>query len=412
MRQHRNGGRRTAHLGAVAAVALGVVAGATGTITASAAGRTPTAATTPADCELAQGVSDDEIVFGTSQPLSGQLAVLGNSAVAALEAWAETVNDGGGIHGRSIRIVAQDDEYSPESAVANAQFLTDREQVFAVLGSTGSATSSAAMPVVTEAGVPFLFPYALGTDITDPVNPLAFSVATPAFFQTQALSDYFADGAPFDDMQVGLLTINSPDGVSTVEGFKAGAGADLLVAEQTYERESASFVPQLLAFDDAGVTDLYFGGADTQFAKILQEADESGLEFRVWGSSGTVTNTPFELTPDLVEGQYASHFLTLPTSDLPGPTAYRDALAAHDEGATPDTTGLLAWVGAVVTEQALRDAGPCLTVDAFVGAMEALTEFDVGGSMPPISFSPDNHLGNQDVLIFQAQDGEWVQIDP
>ena len=60
------------------------------------------------ECELARGVTEDKILFGSSQPMTGNLAALGEQAVLAMEVTRDRINEGGGINGRMIEFIVQD----------------------------------------------------------------------------------------------------------------------------------------------------------------------------------------------------------------------------------------------------------------------------------------------------------------
>ncbi len=109
-------------------------------------------------CPAMRGVTDTEIKIGTSQPLSGSAASIGKSHLTAQEAFVERLNARGGVWGRKVKLVTQDDGFVPERAVANTQFLIDREQVAAIWGNVGTAPSVASMVITEAAKVPFLFP--------------------------------------------------------------------------------------------------------------------------------------------------------------------------------------------------------------------------------------------------------------
>lgn len=368
----------------------------------------------PADsCPENRGVTDTSIKFGSSQPLTGNLAALGADATFALELTVERINSGGGINGRMLEIVVQDDEYNPERTTANSQFFIDREEVFGIWGSIGSAPLVAAIPLHDEAGVLTLFPWAQDLSLYDvDAHPLFFSVNPSAYAQTLAFSDYLINESIDANPKVGLFTINSVDGEQTVQGFKDGLAGEFLAAEQTYERDTTTVAPQVIAFQEAGVTDVYVGSGDATFAQFLQEADQLGFEARIWGSTGTITQNSIELAGDLAEGSYGVGVQeSADAVDQPGVKAYRDAMmAAGAEDAQLGTASLLAYAGGLALEEGLRRAGDCLTTESFVEAMESIDGFETGGIMPPLSFSADNHLGNNGVVIFQVQDAAWVRI--
>lgn len=365
------------------------------------------------DCEATRGVTDTSIKFGSSQPLTGNLAALGADATFALELTVDRINEGGGIHGRNLELIIQDDEYNPERTTANSQFFIEREEVFGIWGSIGSAPLVAAIPLHDEAGVLTLFPWAQDLSLYDvEAHPLFFSVNPSAYAQTLAFSDYLISESIDANPQVGLFTINSVDGEQTVQGFKDGLAGEFLVEEQTYERDTTTVAPQVIAFQEAGVTDVYVGSGDATFAQFLQEADQLGFEARIWGSTGTITQNSIELAGELAEGRYGVGVQeSADAVDQPGVKAYRDAmLAAGAEDAQLGTASLLAYAGGLALEEGLQQAGPCLTTETFVAAMESMTDFDTGGIMPPLTFDSGNHLGNNGVVIFQVQDGAWVRI--
>ena len=365
------------------------------------------------ECPPQRGVTDTSIKFGSSMPLTGALAALGADATFAIEMTADRINEAGGINGRMIEIVVQDDEYNAEKTTANSQYFIEREEVFAIWASIGSAPLVSAIPLHDEAEVLTLFPWAQDLSLFDvEAHPLFFSINPPAYAQTKGFSDYIAENFPDEDIRVGLLTINSVDGEQTVQGYKDGLGGDLLVAEETYEGDATTALAQVIAFDDADVTDVYIGTGDALFAQFLQEADQIGLEARFWGSTGTITANTIELAGDLAEGAYGVNVIASATDmSQPGIAKYNEEMtAAGADPAQIGTASLLAYTGGLVLEEALNRAGPCLTTETFVEAMHSIQDFDTGGIMPPLSFSPDNHLGNNGVVLLQVQDGEYVQI--
>ena len=114
-----------------------------------------TAVAAPAQ-RRAPGVTDTEIVLGTSTPLSGPAAAWGNTA-RGMEAWTAHVNEQGGVHGRKIRFSIKDDGYVPGRAVANVTEMKD--SVFAIVGLLGTAIVAATKDVAIGAGVPLVAPF-------------------------------------------------------------------------------------------------------------------------------------------------------------------------------------------------------------------------------------------------------------
>ena len=160
------------------------------------------------------------------------------------------------------------------------------------------------------------------------------------------------------------------------------------------------------------MTDVYTVVGDTQFAQIIQEMDQVGLEARVWGTNAVVTSNLIDLVGELAEGALAVTVMTGLNADVPGLVTFREEMAAAGASdADLSSASMLAYAGGLVLEQALRDVGECLNADALADAILALEDFSTGGIMAPINFDPATGLGNQGAIIQQVVNGEWVTVD-
>jgi len=367
------------------------------------------------ECEIGPGVSDTEIKLGSSLPLTGNLAALGVQAEFALEATIERINSGGGIAGRTISLTVQDDEFNPEKTVANAQYFIDQVGVFGVWGSIGSAPTVAAIPLHDEAGIMTLFTWSQDTSLFDrEAHPYFFSLNPSGYKQAVAFSNYFGNKFDYgsETPVVAGLVLNSPDGEEAAQGVRDGAAGQFEGGTQNWERDATTYQPQLLAMKDAGVTDVYTVVGDTQFAQIIQEMDQVGLDARVWGTNAVVTSNLIDLVGELAEGALAVTVMTGLNADVPGLVQFREEMAAVGASeADLSSASMLAYSGGLVLEQALRDVGECLNADALADALLALEDFSTGGIMAPINFDPATGLGNQGAIIQQVVDGVWVTVD-
>src|SRR5437879_5748580 len=113
-------------------------------------------ATAPALAQ--QGVSSTEIVIGTAQDLSGPIVNFSKAAVNGMRMRIDEANAAGGVNGRKLRLVVEDHGYDPKKAVLAAQKLVQQDKIFASLGSIGTATAMASMPIYLDAKVAHLFP--------------------------------------------------------------------------------------------------------------------------------------------------------------------------------------------------------------------------------------------------------------
>ncbi len=116
----------------------------------------------------APGISKDEILIGTIQDLSGPIAAFGKQSRNGMQLRVDEINEQGGINGRKLRLIVEDNGYDPRKAVLAAQKLVNRDKVFAVVGHIGSAHNNAAMPIQFAKGVINFLPITAAREMYSP----------------------------------------------------------------------------------------------------------------------------------------------------------------------------------------------------------------------------------------------------
>src|SRR3954451_23435203 len=119
------------------------------------------------------GISPTEIVVGTHQDLSGPIKVWGVPVSNGMKMAVEEINAAGGVNGRKLRLILEDNAYDPKKAVLASQKMIERDKVFAMVGPMGSPTVLAAQDILFDAGVLQLFPLTAAefTFKFDPAKP-------------------------------------------------------------------------------------------------------------------------------------------------------------------------------------------------------------------------------------------------
>ncbi len=110
-------------------------------------------------CGKEKGVYDEFILFGQSAAFTGPAQELGKDMRLGIEAAFHEVNQQGGVYGRRLKLLSLDDAYEPEAAIANTRRLIRQDQVFALIGAVGTPTSRSAVPIATEANIPYVAPF-------------------------------------------------------------------------------------------------------------------------------------------------------------------------------------------------------------------------------------------------------------
>ena len=140
-----------------------------------------------------RGVTDDEILIGTHTALSGPVAVWGVPSVEGMRQRFDAVNAEGGIHGRQIRLVVEDNEYQVPKAVQAGNKLINRDRVFTMLSALGTPMNNAVLPRQLAAGIPNLFPFSSARQMFQPFHKLKFAGGSTYYDQIRAAVKLFAE---------------------------------------------------------------------------------------------------------------------------------------------------------------------------------------------------------------------------
>src|SRR6185312_10699950 len=131
------------------------------------------------------GVTDNEIRIGMWTPLSGPVALLGQSARDGVRLWVKEINDKGGVQGRKINFISYDDAASPQEAQVAVRRLIDQDQVFMLISGSVSGSTLPVRQVITREKVPFVSSISSNMNLMKPFSRYIFRIY--ANEDTQAL---------------------------------------------------------------------------------------------------------------------------------------------------------------------------------------------------------------------------------
>ncbi|MGL1832003.1 ABC transporter substrate-binding protein [Rhodocyclaceae bacterium SMB388] len=354
------------------------------------------------------GVTDDEIVVGTIQDLSGPIAMLGTPVRDAMLMRFEEANAAGGVHGRKLRLAVEDAAYDPKRAVLAARKLVRRDEVFAFLANMGTPVVMATMQMIVDAGRPHLFPFSPHELTYAPLHPLKFQMFAPYQDYMDAAVRHMVSEQGY--RQTCLLYQDDDYGLEVMKGVEAGlAKLDTALLEKTsYKRGATDFSSQVARLRSAGCDFVVLATVVRETVAVMAEARKLGWDVDMLVTASGYSAQTHELGGDAVEGLYGVTVLPHPFADTADP-----ALAGWIEryrarfGVAPNVWSAMGYTIADLFVQATERAGPELTTDAFVSAMATLqTSGDIFGG-PAYRFSPDDHLGNRHGRIAQIRDGRW-----
>ena len=358
-----------------------------------------------------QGLSPDEIRVGTIQDLSGPIALLGVPIRDGMQMRFDRENAAGGIHGRRVRLVVEDSGYDPKRGVLAARKLLDRDRVFAMLGTLGTPVTLATMPLALERGVPHLFPFSPHRDTYEPLHRLKFQIFAPYYDYMRAATLHMLRTKGY--RRVGILYQDDDYGLEVLRGVEAAlatAGVPL-VEKASYKRGATDFASQIARLRAADADLVVLATVVRETVGAVSEARKTGWNVDMLVTASGYSAQVHELGGRSVEGLYGVCVVPHPYADGANPELaawiadYRKRF-----GAEPNVWSVMGYTAADLFVRAARKAGPGLTSDSFVAALEQVrTPPDFFGS-PEYAFSATDHLGNHHRRLAQIRDGRWVIV--
>ena len=235
--------------------------------------------------------AQEAIKIGLVTALSGQSARAGEAITRGLQVAIDELNAAGGVLGRKFELVRRDDEATPAKGVIAARELVFKEKVTVLFGGLDTPVSMAIVPIMNEAKVPYMGPWAAGTAITkNGANPnYVFRVSAVDEIVDKAILQYAQKN--FNAKKPGLILVNNPWGESNEAGLKAAMTAKGVTPAgiEKFEGNDVDVVPQLTRLKAAGADSLFLVGNVGPSAQVVKSLDRMGWKVPVvshWGPAG------------------------------------------------------------------------------------------------------------------------------
>ncbi|MDR3455216.1 MAG: ABC transporter substrate-binding protein [Rhodoferax sp.] len=358
-----------------------------------------------------QGVSKNEILIGTIQDMSGPLAGYGKQARNGMLLRIDEVNEQGGIHGRKLKLVSEDDGYDPKKAVLAAQKLVNQDKIFIMAGHLGTAQNLAAMPVQFEKNVINFFPITAAREMYEPFNRLKYSFAATYYDQIRlALPKLVKEKGAKK-----VCTIYQDDdfGIEVERGAEAALKAlnMPLTEKTTYKRGATDFSSQVAKMKAAGCDLVVLGTIIRETIGTIGESRKTGFNPTFLGSSAVYTDLIHKLGGKAMDGLYATMTVQHPYLDEASqPIRFWATKYKTKFNEDPTVFSVYGYDIIDALARAADKAGQNLTTDSFIKAMDTMKiPPDMFGS-DEATFSPTKRLGSDLSRLSQIQDGKWKVV--
>jgi len=305
--------------------------------------------------------AQDTIKIGVTQPLTGAFAASGNYVAQGARLAEDEINKAGGVLGKKIELIVEDNKSNPTEAVATAEKLIVKDKVPVMMGAWSSTLTLAVMPKLEEYKVPMLVETSSSGKITTSGNPYVFRISPTSEMEAKAFTPLFKS---LGIKKADFLATNNDFGLGASKEFSETAqkaGVEIGVKE-TMDPKATDFSAQLAKIKASGADTLFVTTAVEQITLILKQAKDQQLTARIITTGGS--NSPDQLIAQAGEAANGSYHLVFFTPWFPeavkNPDIARKFVGLWNEkkyNVGGLTEGFRGWDGIHVIVEAIKAAG-------------------------------------------------------
>jgi branched-chain amino acid transport system substrate-binding protein len=353
-------------------------------------------------------MAEEPLKVGMSGPFSGGLSLLGQSVRDGVEVAFAEINEQGGVGGRKLQFIAEDDGYEPMRTIASARKLVEQDKVIVLLAVTGTAPSAALLPFVTESKTPMLFPYAFSHSLTTPLNHDVFTTLPEVRVQMMVLANYIL--TTLKQTRVAAIYQNDDFGQDAVAGLIERFDRDKMpLVKLPFDRGTTNFSGVVAQAKAAGVEHVVFLGIPKDAALVMREANNLGWKPQFSGHNALGDPQTFQLAGPLAEGAIAIAVMEPLDSDKPAVKTFLAAQQKYKPNTKPTTYSMHGYQAGKLLAEAIKRSGGKTDEASIVSALESMKNYDTG-LMAPLTFAADRHAGSMAGAIMKAEGGKWKII--
>lgn len=297
---------------------------------------------------------DNEILIGHYGSLTGATATFGQSSQKGIEMAVEAINASGGVLGKKLKVITEDDQGNPIEAQTAVTKLINKDRVVAVLGEIASSNSLAAAPVAQQNRIPMISPGSTNPKVTA-VGDYIFRVCFIDPFQGLVMAKFATNTLKVKNVAV-LRDIKSDYSVGLanffVENFTKMGGT--IVTDISYSQGDKDFNAQLTAIKDKNPEAIFVPGYYTEVGLLARQARKLGIKVPLLGGDGWDSSKLWEIGGDALNGCYYSNHYSV---DDPSPILQKfvaDFKAKYTD--IPDAMAALGYDAALILADAMKRA--------------------------------------------------------
>lgn len=300
-------------------------------------------------------LAQEPIKLGEFASLTGKEAVFGQNVTKGTRLAIEETNAAGGVLGRKLELVTEDDQSKPGESATVVKKLISRDKVAVVLGEITSGRTLEAAPICQTAKIPLVSPGATASEVTTKGNYI-FRVCFIDEFQGTVMAKFAGETLKLKRVAI-LSSVSSAQSVGLAKYFRERftSGGGVIAAEPKYGEGDKDFRAQLTAIKAAGADGVFVPGYYAEAALICKQARDLGLVVPMLGVDGWESPDLIAIAGAAAEGCYISTHYS-PESKTPVVVAFNERFQKR-WGIASNALSVLGYDSAMLAIDAIRRAG-------------------------------------------------------
>ena len=354
-----------------------------------------------------RGVTDTSIKVAAILPMTGPAAGLGVHLGNSTKNYVRHVNDGGGINGRRLSLVLEDDRYSIPPAIAAFKKVVYKDKVFALIGPGSASQLTILWKKIQKEKLPNIAIPMPEVAVT-PFKKYIFTIIDTYPGQVKVLIDYMINDFNLSEPRVGVIypdtEVGKIDLAPTLERLKKYTIKPVTKEILNPAAVDASSQVMSLRRYKANCA-VHVGTITPTTIALLRDLKKLGLDIPVFASWGAMLGEEMNAIGERAKKLYSVH-ATSPWYDTgSGLDAMRKITLKYHPGTEKPYRGTIythGWICSLVLSEGLKRAGRDLNEEAFITGLESMENFDTGGLSGPITYNSKSHKGGNSWKIYRA----------
>jgi len=347
--------------------------------------------------------SPNEILIGEYGSLTGGTATFGQSTHKGVSMAVEEINAAGGILGRKVKVITEDDQGKPEEAQTVVTKLISKDRVSAILGEVASSNSLAAAPVCQQNRIPMVTPASTNPKVTQ-IGDYVFRICFIDPFQGLVMAKFTFNSLKMKKVAI-LRDIKSDYSMGLADFFKQNfmAMGGEIVSDESYSQGDKDFNAQLTSIKGKNPEAVFVPGYYTEVGLIARQARKLGITGPLMGGDGWDSAKLCEIGGEALNGCFFSNHYSV-NDPSPAIQTFVSVFRTKYGGETPDAMAALGYDAAKVLFDAIRRAGS----DKPDSVRMALTQVQGYSGVTGSITLNENRDAVKPAVVLEVKDGKFA----